>query len=88
MESIDFLALGLLIAGGPVALIGLYKLIRHGITLLPWIVLLGVGIGGVMYGLYHVDEALPAVVSNKLMKQTKYVDLKQTVAQWCAQLNE
>jgi len=86
MENIDFLTLGLLIVGGPTALVGLYKLIRHGITLLPWVILLGIGIGSVMYGLYHLDEALPNAVSSKIKQQTEYAGLKQTIAQWCAQI--
>ncbi|MBF0277847.1 MAG: hypothetical protein HQM13_08655 [SAR324 cluster bacterium] len=86
LENTELIPLALLAAGALATMIGLLKLIQHGMALMIWIVMMLAGIWGVSYGWTHMGEELQPAIPDEIRKQLEAIDVTGKLADWCDKL--
>ena len=87
LENVDLISLLLLTTGGLLAIFGFYRFARQGLPLLPWVVLMLVGVWGVSYGWTHIGETAQSSVSQEITEQLEYFKVTETLQGWCSKLD-
>lgn len=86
LENVDIVSLILLTAGGPAVLLGFYKVAKQGVALLPWLVLLLVGVWGMSYGWEHIGDPVQSAVSEEITDRLDGLDVKGHLQELCRKI--